>query len=220
MNKSDHQIAGLLLTLKLAIKALASVRLLSVLMNGCASQPPQIPVNNPDERFVFNGFTVLPPEGLGWSWVGRPGQDKSSFFNTTFVKQDGDRTYVARAWLLDAGGRDNSDLENLMDWLKTSDMLREGPRQKGITHDLREDHSLGTPCVRYDFDAEDTRPVNRPGMVFDLDGHGFACPHPKNPGVLAQIGYSRRTPKGQPYLAGLNEGERFMKSIKFTAVRR
>lgn len=191
-----------------------------VFVAGCAASPPQIPISDPDERLLFNGFSVLPPDGPGWNWVGRPGQEKSRFFNVTFVKQDGDRTYVSRVILADAGGKDNSDLDDLMGWLKNSTFLREGPRQMGITYDLHRDDTLGTGCVRYDFDAVDTRPANRPGMVFDLDAHGMYCVHPLDPGVLVQIGYSRRSPQGLPYVGGLDEGERFLSSLRFLPVRR
>lgn len=216
MNGRIHKTRKLHVNLTMLLR----VFLLTALLGGCASQPPQVPITDSTERLVFNGFSVLPPEGENWNWVGRPGQDKSSFYNTTFVKKDGDRTYVARVMLADTGGEDYRDLEKLIDWLKTSEMLQEGPRQKGIAYDLKKDSTLGTPCVRYDFDAEDTRPAKRPGMVFNLDGHGLTCPHPAASDVIVQIGYSRRSPKGTPYVAGLNEGERFLESVEFTPVRR
>lgn len=199
---------------------LLSLLLFPVFLAGCATSPPLIPIDDANERLVFNGFSVLPPAGTGWNWVGRSGQDKSRFYDTTFVKQDGDRTYVTRVILADAEGKDYSDLDGLMGWLKTSAMLREGPRQRGITYDLKKGDTLDAPCVRYDFDAVDTRPANRPGMVFDLDGHGLYCPHPLDAGVMVQIGYSRRSPQGQSYVAGLDEGERFLSSVRFLPVRR
>ncbi len=67
------------------MKTLLSVIIfLSLVVAGCATSPPLMPITDPDKRIQFNGFSVLPPKGEGWHWVGREGQDKSMFFNTSY----------------------------------------------------------------------------------------------------------------------------------------
>ncbi len=73
--------------------------------------------------------------------------------------------------------------------------------------------------VQVGLESEDPGVPGRPGMIFDFDLHGFVCPHPETSGFFAMIEYSRRHPKGQPPLAGRNEGEQFLESLEIMAVR-
>ena len=203
---------------KFRVAVIAPIILL-IIMAGCASQPPLLPITNPEQRYEFNGFSVLPPKGTGWNWVGREGQNKRDFFNTTFAKMDGDRTYLAKAELLNTQGMSFTNLEELIEELKTWNLFKEGPRQVNMKLDMKIDSAIGNRCVRFDFEAEDHQIPGRPGAIFDIDTHGFYCLHPKADNVLAQIIYSRRTPKGQPYVADITEGERFIHSVEFTNVR-
>ncbi len=193
----------------------------AVAIGGCASQPPLLPVADSHERWVFNGFSILPPAGTGWNWVGRKGQDRTRFFNATFVKKSGNRTYVAVVDLLDARheNRDLSDPDQLLRYVKTAPIMQEGPRQRNMRSDFRIDETLASLCVRFDFEAEDP---GAPGgaTIFDLDGHGFFCNHPNAEAVIARIAYTRRSPQGATHLAGREEGERFLNSLKFAEVHR
>lgn len=203
-------------------KLLVSILFPLAVLSGCASSPPLLPITNVDERIQFNGFSVLPPNGSNWNWVGREGQNKSEFFNTTFAKTDGDRTYLARAHLEDARNLDFdiSDFEALIVYLKRSDAYKEGPRQENMMLEMATDNSIGISCVRFDLEAEDPRVPGSPGEVFKVDAHGLYCPHPFESKVLAHIAYTRRAPKGQPYVASRDEGERFVNSLEFTTVNR
>ena len=191
----------------------------ALLVAGCATTIPQLPITDPDERIQFNGFSLLPPKGTGWKWIGRKGQDKSAFFNTTFSKADGDRTYFAMAALLDTEGKESSP-DELLSEVKNYEMFKEGPRQTNIKSTFKIVHTLGHPCVRYDFTAEDHNVPYNPNTIYKLDGHGFFCTHPKANGVVTIITYSRRSPKNASYVGAAEEGERFLESVQFTEVKR
>ena len=60
-----------------------SVALLGIALAGCAAGPPLLPIGTADERWQFNGFSVVPPAGPDWHWVGREGQNRTKFFNAT-----------------------------------------------------------------------------------------------------------------------------------------
>ena len=215
------------LSMKKAYYALIGLLSLVLMLGGCALQRQYMPVTNSNDRTVFMGFSVLPPGGVGWKWVGSAEQDKGSLSKTNFFKKDGDRTYAAIALMIDAreGARAcstcwewSSDLPKLIVQLKASGRFQEAPRQTGMKLDMKIDRTLTTPCVRYDLESEDPGVPGRPGMIFDFDLHGFVCPHPETSGFFAMIEYSRRHPKGQPPIAGRNEGEQFLESLEIMAV--
>lgn len=190
-------------------------------VGGCATTPSLVPVSEPDTRVGYNGFSLLPPSGSGWSWVGRAEQDRSRFFETTFVKRDGTRTCVARAWLLETGGENYRDPDRLLRYVRSAPIMQENARQSNMSSAFSVVDTLGPPCVRYDFDAIDTRAPGQPrGKTFDIDGHGLVCSHPYNEGVIGWFAYSRRSPQGQDYVASVEEGERFLESVRFEQIRR
>jgi hypothetical protein len=196
------------------------ITVLLIVLVGCASSPPLVPVTNSNDRLQFNGFSLLPPQGAGWNWVGREDQDKIKIYDTTFVKMDGDRTYVARAQLLDSQERDLSNPQDLLEFVRGSDIVKELPGEQNKVSTVVLEETLGRPCARYDFDAEGYSGVSGKGnTVFSLDAHGLICTHPKTDTALAWIAYTRRSPKGESYLAGREEGEAFLASVKFTEVR-
>ena len=115
---------------------------------------------------------------------------------------------------------DINDLQKLSVHLKTLDKLKEGRRQSNMKLELRTDTSTGQPCMRFDLEAEDSDVPNKPGITFIIDAHGLYCPHPKDSKVIALIEYTRRTPKGDSFIAERSEGERFLNSIELTMINR
>jgi hypothetical protein len=179
-----------------------------------------VPVRNSDDRLHFNGFSVLPPSGVNWHWVGTDERDKSRLFSTTFVKKEGSSTCIAHAELLDTRGRQFPTPDDLLAFLRTQERFREASRQRNLRADFRIESTLGPACVRFDGMAEDPEAPGHPGSVLDLDFHGYACVHPVTPGVIGEISYSGRTPRGRPHVATPEEGEHFLRSMLFTGVRR
>ena len=140
--------------------------------------------------------------------------------NTTFIKKDGDSTYVAYVALGKIEGRDVSDPGQLLAFVRNTEKFREGPRQRNLKLTFKIDHPFGQPCVRYSLVGEDPKVPGSPGVVFDIDAYGLVCPHPTATGFTAWIDFSRRSPKGVPHAGGIDEGERFLKSVQFMDVRR
>ena len=212
-----------MINLPAAFLGLASIFLLL----GCASTPDLTPIEDYEKRLEFNGFSVLPPGGADWSSanVNTLSDDRNP--TVSFVKKDGDLTFYADGKIMDFNDgidpRDEEELqdpEKLMKAVKGTKLFQEGPRQTNMVSTFGVDESLGTPCVRFDLNAEDTQVPGRPGETFKLDSHGYYCHHPISENVILHILYSRRAPKSESYIAGKEEGERFLQSVKFTAFKR
>ncbi len=189
---------------------------------GCASVPPLIPITDPEQRQQFNGFSVLPPRGKDWNWVGRDGQDTSHFFNATFVKRPSGttpNTYVAIVEVLHTEGRKFVTSEQLHSYVKNLNIMQEGPRQQNVKSVFAIDHTLGPLCVRFDLEATDPSVLGWSGSIFNVDVHGFTCVHTKTADVLVTIAYSRRTLQGHPPLGGNDEGEWFLSNLQLTSVQ-
>jgi hypothetical protein len=197
---------------------LATAALLTVA--GCAFGPPLVPVRNSDERLHFNGFSLLPPSGASWHWVGTDQQDKGRLFSTTFVKKEGSSTCIAQAGLLDSEGRQFPTPDDLLAFMRGQERFKEAGRQRNLRVDFRIESTLGPSCVRFDGVAEDHEAPGHSGSVLDLDFHGYTCVHPATSGVIGEISYSGRTPKGRPHVARPEEAEHFLRSMLFTEVRR
>ena len=217
---TQYGFSNTLLLSKDTIVRIVFVLLSIAVVSSCATSIPQLPITDPDERIQFNGFSLLPPKGHGWNWVGRKEQDKSEFFNAMFTKNDGDRTYVAKVRLFDTEEKEFHNPEELLSFVKSAKNMNEAPRQRNIRSTFKIDYSLGSPCVRFDFEADDPLVPGKPNIVFAIDAHGLFCAHPTASNVMMMIDYSRRSPKGQPYVAGTDEGEHFLMSVQFTEVQR
>ena len=94
--------------------------LILVSLAGCATQQPLIPITDSDERIYFRGFSVLPPSGSKWNWVGTEDQNKSGFFNATFFKGKRHQTYIARVELLNAKNENFDDFADVREWAYSS----------------------------------------------------------------------------------------------------
>jgi hypothetical protein len=187
------------------------------LVTGCASGPSLVPVEDSETRLEFDGFSVLPPTGRNWQWVGRAGAETKDLGQTVFVKRDGERTYVSVAGPHPVTA-DISDSEKLRNYVSNQDTVREiESRQQNVNSRLDVVEEFGVTCVRFDMDAEDHGVPGRSGVVFKLDAHGYYCRKPDSEGELTYLAYTRRAPQGQTYLAGAEEGERFLGSFLYTS---
>ncbi len=186
-----------------------------VVLSGCASHPPLMPITDSNERITFKGFSVLPPSGKDWNWVGRENQDKSSFSNTTFFKGKGLRTTIAIAEILNASNKNFESIDDVRKWANSADFLGSELSTNNLSLGEDVDRSMGFPCLRYDGE-KDSRSPKFPGKVFDHDAHGYLCLHPDDKNFVANISCSRRSPKGEPHIAGRDECEKFINSLELT----
>ena len=194
-------------------------------VQGCASTPPTVLVTEPDQRLQFNGFSVLPPDGERWHWVGRESQDTTRLSYSMFVKKSSRgrpsrNTYLAKAAVLDAGERQFTTTQELLSHVRAMGLFQESPRQQNMRVEFAVDDTLAPLCVRFDLNAEDTRVGGYAGPVYLLDAHGLFCVHPEAPDVLVMIDHSRRTRQGDAPVAAQTEGERFLSSLRFTPIQR
>ena len=79
------------------------------------------------------------------------------------------------------------------------------------------DTATGPFCVRYQTRAEDRGAANAPGQKLQVETVGLSCLHPDKKNLVVDLSYSER---GVPLETGAvlrEEGEAFLRSLRFEA---
>lgn len=187
-------------------------------LSACSVTPELVPVDPSGGRMEFNGFSILPPGGTGWQRVAAGDGATRELTNITFVKGNGEASYIAEIAVIDAREQPFTSIDELMATLRTTPRFLESPRQTNLRYEMKPDNALGSDCARFDLVATDTRSPGHPGQVLDIDSQGFYCLHPSK-GFVLQAYHSRRTPRGIPHVADLEQGERLVRSVQMLPVR-
>jgi len=223
------------------MRRLAFVALFAGVLGGCPRPHTALTRNwpvrpeaieDPTQRLVFRGFSVLPPQGPSWviapPFPARPGNltvDVAFGRKPDRAPERGPllHTVVATVQTIDAGPRKFADAAALGEFVKTDLVasLNEEPqsRFKVLSVETSEAPLAGALCVAYRARVEDTGVPWAKGRRFLLDVQGRRCRHPRWPRFLVDVNASQRYPDGDtpfaldteeaPYLAGLEfTGER------------
>jgi hypothetical protein len=211
---------------------------------GCAAAPPAPgpaaerpaprdlrvrPVENPSRRMDFPGFSILPPQGVGWRIVPPLGRGPAGGGTAVaFVKplrdappqRPEDSHVIAATVVIDEIGERAFDtpgayLRFIEDRMER--VLRAHFRVLAARYRL--EPGPAPLCARYDTLVEDTAVPRFPGEAFLLAARGIRCVHPRWPRYVVDAGYSQRVLRGQPLLAMEPETEPFVKSLVFTPER-
>lgn len=185
---------------------------------GCAGEPQLIPVTNPTQRLVFEGFSILPPHGENWFMdppALRKQQDSDVIVGFRKPTTPPSKTHTVVATVqagrvpISAGSRAELIQKIAQAYSKQTEPNRP------VSVNISPGRTLAPDCMRYDVTVEDRGVLRYPGSVFIMDLHGFVCLHPDFPDAVIDITYSqRRLPEEQP-LSLEAEGEPFVKSLIF-----
>jgi hypothetical protein len=185
---------------------------------GCGGGAEEGRTQDSSERIKVPGYTVLPPEGDGWSGVTGPGNS-----NIVFVKRIGGRspqptTVSALAMAMDVGERRFKSPEELASWVQKEDLVSEG-RMKVISTNVTPEASGEVCGVRFETVMTETGVPNFPGRVFTTVIKGRVLVHPKKPQFLVVLCGSTRTLSGEIAPPVDREINPFLDSIEFHAVK-
>lgn len=199
-------------------KTLATAHFIAVLaiVGSALGQEPTL-VADPTKRLEFQGFSVIPPGGKGWFLEEQRSLPEQSAETVRFFKVVGSMHSVyAMAMLVHPTA--TSTLEMLRSFIQKE--ATRDPRFKPLKAETSLDTCLGHGCVRFDLLLEDHAPVDFPGVVLMMTRRGFVVPHPGAAGFYVWAEYSERFQTGTKHYALDAQIEPFLKSLRFTSIRR
>lgn len=174
-------------------------------------------VTDSGTRLEFRGYSVLPPPGNDW-FVFEQDRGHILFFKkleSEFVTH----TFGALVATSPVSVRFKNPDEFLAYAKKEDERDSSSKRHRVLLSEATSDDGIGSRyCVRYFKKAED-HGVSIPGVPYlMMEIYGYVCLHPELPGLLININYSERykPDEGSPALRA--EGEKFIKSFKFTSL--
>jgi len=210
-----------------------SVIVLVIFLAACATSAPDLPKQKPDERLEFNGFSLLPPKGSGWS-VEEKGRYEITFWKDLWLdvaalegggSATAPRTFFLRISILPSEGEAVRPFTS--DYMKSETERgfkgMQTRRMKLMSYKVDPYVIQGTECVRYEarFEERDHPQLPR-GAIVEMTGVGFTCRHPSSPLRAIDAKYSERRLRGAPerpaetYRA---EAEAALSSLTFTPLR-
>jgi hypothetical protein len=171
------------------------------------------PLQERGERKSSLGFSFIPPPGGGWfedfkentvSYLKKTDPQKYTFFT-------GATEYRTKMSF--------ETPDKYLDFIKNKKSMGDSdnsPRFKNSQGHYELVPSLAPFCVRYKEHFEDHGANNLNGRKFMIvENFGLICLHPENPTVGVDIYYSERCAANEQNQTFRNEGEEFIKSLKF-----
>jgi hypothetical protein len=169
------------------------------------------PITDPDKLYQMDGYSVAPPRGQGWFEMKR---DRDHLY---FGKRLSSPTHSLIAVALSAPTADAIDnVDAFRDFILQQ--LTENPtdpRNKILTATAEVDPAAGPFCVRYQTRSEDRGASNAGGKTLLAETFGVSCIHPEKKTLAIDVGYTERGLPGETGTALRDEGENFLRSLKF-----
>ena len=181
--------------------------------NACA-QLRATPVTVPNIAYELEGYSVLPPQGQDWFELKR---DPQSVF---FGKKIASRThaFIATAMSAPIFGKFETP-EAFRDYISSVLPLPGEGRHRVIENQVEMDNTPGQFCVKYHTKIEDRGAPYAQGITLPAETFGVTCLHPENPQLNISVSYTERGNPAESSAELRAEGERFVRSLKFTSFR-
>lgn len=188
----------------------------------------------PNERIVFSGFSIVPPQGENWIETPRlPEPDPNSHAvqaRLSFVKvmpqteELGPHSIYAKVdtiFLSDWDRRlaltdPHGFMQFRMKYTLANIKVSITGKQQLISQQASLDRSVGYECFKYDLRAQDSDVSGFPDFTFLIDFHAYECIDPSAK-LIVTLYYSQRVNHAGTSADIAREGEGFLKSIKFTS---
>lgn len=190
---------------------------------------------NPGARIQIEGFSILPPQGERWiEEPFAPPATEGWTYRIVFTKilaqtqpQLGPHTAIAvvktfnlppdfRRRLADKESRRKFLVATSQGLIASAKAEAEAEPSKyrliSITADP--DYTLGYDCIRWDMRGELLAVPNFVGRAFLIEVHNYRCLDPTH-SMIVEMFYSQRAPRGINPIDLTNEGEPFLKSLRF-----
>jgi hypothetical protein len=181
------------------------------------------PVTDPTKRLVFQGFSILPPQGANW-FMGRfmlpDGTQAVSFgkkMRETACQRPEDCTTVEAFVMVKHVNVPFQTRADILQYIAQAgkEEAEKGTRMRLLEFKTAVDRTLGVECLRQEAILEDRSVPQFPDAVFMMTSHGLFCPHPDSPRNVIGVGYSHRTVQGQQSPSIEAEVEPFFHSLEF-----
>jgi hypothetical protein len=172
-----------------------------------------IPDAGQTTRLNFQGYSIFPPPGSNWQVLQK---EQNNIVFTKDLKSK-THTFVANVFAvpLTIGFETPEDFLNFIK--KSKDANIEPRRFRMLENEVVLDDAYGPYCVRYHQKAVDRGALSSgkaPYLI--LDTYGYACIHPDTPELAVDIGYSERFAPGESNAELREEGQQFIRGLKFT----
>ena len=162
------------------------------------------------------GFSFVPPSGSGW-------YEKFGATGITYFKKTNPENLSFYIGAIEGKMRTAiTDNNNLLEFVKAKkdQWGSDTGRYRNITSKFVVAESVGLFCTNYELSAEDHKAKNLGANKFlILRTKGVFCLHPKNKSHAVDIYYSARHIPAFDYSSFINEGETFMKSLRFISIQ-
>ena len=181
--------------------------------NACA-QLRATPVTVSNIAYELEGYSVLPPQCKDWFELKR---DPQTVF---FGKKIASRThaFIATAMSAPISGKFDTP-QAFRDYISRVLPLRGDGRHRVIENRVEMDSALGRFCVKYHTRTEDRGAPYAQGITLLAETFGVTCLHPENPRLNISVSYTERGNPAETSAELRAEGERFVRSLKFTSYR-
>jgi len=183
---------------------------------GCAILQPSDGITDLQQRFEFQEFSILPPQGPDWFVRTPPKGPEFRDMRIMFAKT-ASRTHkffaIARA------GPVGVPVENKEKYLRRlGESVKDKKRMKDeklINSRVSLDQSLKTDCLRYDVESESSEVPRYEGHLFRLYDHGYFCFHPTIPSYIVTLEYGERHLASEQPIPLESELEPYLRSLVF-----
>ncbi len=189
--------------------------LASAMLAGAAqAQLRAVPITVPDLLYELDGYSVLAPQGIGWFELKR---DKQTVL---FGKKIASRTHAVIATAMSTQITEKFEQpEDFLEYMSRMPFEADARRNRMIENRLELDASIGRFCVRLYARAIDRGAVNAEGRPLLLETYGVSCLHPADPTLVVSVSYSERGLLAETNAELRAQGESFVGSLKFTALK-
>ena len=169
------------------------------------------PITTPDLPYQMDGYSISPPRGSGWFEMQR---DRDFVY---FGKRLNSPTHSFIAVAMSSPVGDAFDsVEKFRDHVIRK--IAENPddhRNRVLLAEAEIEPMAGPFCARYHTKTEDRDATDVPGLILFAETFGVSCLHPERRDLAIDISYSERGLPAETGASLLNEGENFVRSLKF-----
>ncbi len=187
----------------------------AVTVTGANAQLYATPVTNREQPYQLNGYSVLPPPGSGWFEMKK---DRDFVY---FGKRLSSPTHSFIAIALSAPvGESFASAEMFHEHVARQLAENSGDARSRVSvAAVALDAEAGPFCVRYRTTADDSGAANARGRTLLVETVGLSCLHTARPDLAVDISYTERGLPGETGTRLRDEGESFIRSLKFTPRR-
>ena len=163
----------------------------------------------------MDGYTILPPQGQGWFEMDR--ERHSVYFGKRLSSPT--HSFIAIALSAPVGGS-FENVESFRQHVARQLADNSGDARSKVTIAAVEiDANAGPFCVRYQTRTDDRGAANARGKTLLAETFGLSCLHTENNSIAIDVSYTERGLPGETGTRLRDEGETFIRSIKFTPRR-